>query len=47
VPRKLSDRQKQLLREYAAVEDAAVLPQRRSFLEKLKDVFKGEESARG
>ncbi|WP_428940437.1 molecular chaperone DnaJ [Fontivita pretiosa] len=42
IPRKLTERQKQLLREFAETEDTDVLPQRRSFLDKLKDVFKGE-----
>ena len=42
VPRKLSDRQKQLLREFATDEDGNTLPQRKSFLDKLKDVFTGE-----
>lgn len=37
VPRKLTDRQKQLLREYAETEDVDVLPQKKSFLEKLKE----------
>ena len=35
------DKQKQLLREFAGTEDANVLPQRRSFLEKLKRAFTG------
>jgi molecular chaperone DnaJ len=42
VPRKLTERQKQLLREFAGTEDAAALPQRKSFLEKLKEMFKGD-----
>jgi len=37
--KKLTDRQKQLLREYAATEDGNALPQRKGFLDKLKDVF--------
>ena len=43
VPKKLSEKQKQLLREYAATEDTAVMPQRKSFMEKLKDRFIKEE----
>jgi len=41
IPKKLTDRQKQLLREYAATEDGNALPQRKGFLDKLKDVFQG------
>ena len=40
VPKKLNDEQKQLLRQFAEIEEADVLPQRRSFVDKLKDVFK-------
>lgn len=43
VPRKLTDKQKQLLRDFAATEDTNVLPQRRSFLDKLKRPFTGEQ----
>lgn len=39
IPKKLSDRQKQLLREFAASEDEKLLPQRKSFVDKLKKVF--------
>ena len=42
IPKKLSDRQKQLLRDFAATEDADVLPQKRGFLDKLKEVFTGD-----
>ena len=42
VPRKLSEKQKQLLRDFAGTEDASVHPQRKSFLDKLKDMFKPE-----
>ena len=42
IPKKLSDRQKQLLREFAASEDDKALPQRKSFLDKLKDVLTGD-----
>jgi len=39
VPRKLSARQEELLRQLAETEDAAVLPHRKSFFDKLKDYF--------
>ena len=42
IPRKLTDRQKQLLREFATTEDGSHMPQRKGFLEKLKDVFTGD-----
>jgi molecular chaperone DnaJ len=42
VPKRLTEKQRQLLREYATTEDGATMPQRRSFLDKLKDVFKAE-----
>lgn len=43
VPKKLSERQKQLLTEFASTEDVSVLPQRKGFLDKLKEVFKKDE----
>ncbi len=43
IPKKLTEKQKQLLKEFAASEDAAVMPQRKGFMEKLKEVFKGQE----
>jgi molecular chaperone DnaJ len=43
IPKKLSDRQKQLLKEFAASEDEKILPQRKSFVDKLKKVFAGDE----
>jgi molecular chaperone DnaJ len=43
VPKKLSEKQKQLLRDYAATEDGSAMPQRKTFLDKLKDMFKGEQ----
>jgi molecular chaperone DnaJ len=43
IPRKLSDRQKQLLKEFAASEDEKLMPQRKSFVDKLKKVFAAEE----
>lgn len=42
VPKRLTEKQRQLLHEYATTEDGATMPQRRSFLDKLKDVFKAE-----
>ena len=41
IPKKLTEKQKQLLREYATTEDGNLLPQRKGFLDKLKDVFQG------
>ncbi len=43
VPRKLTDKQKQLLRDLAATEDARIKEQRKGFLDKLKDLIKGED----
>ena len=43
VPKKLTTRQEQLLRELAELEDANVSPHRKSFLEKLAGNFTGEE----
>ena len=43
IPKKLTEKQKQLLREFAATEDHTTLPQRKGFLDKLKDVFKVDE----
>ena len=40
IPKKLSDRQKELLREFAETEDDKVMPQRKGFMDKLKEVFK-------
>ncbi len=45
VPRKLSRKQEQLLREYAAEEQHAVLPSQKNFLEKLRDYLVGNEEA--
>jgi len=42
VPKKLNARQKELLRELAALEDKHVSPERKSFLDKLKDFFTEE-----
>jgi molecular chaperone DnaJ len=43
IPRKLTKRQEELLREYAAIEATHVLPQQKSFFEKLKDYVVGTE----
>jgi molecular chaperone DnaJ len=43
IPRKLTDRQKELLREFAGTEDTVHLPQRKGFMEKLKEMLKGDE----
>jgi molecular chaperone DnaJ len=40
VPKKLNKKQEQLLREYAAVEDSSIMPQRKGFLDKLKEMLK-------
>ncbi|MEM7682707.1 MAG: molecular chaperone DnaJ [Planctomycetota bacterium] len=45
VPTKLTARQKELLREYAATEDHAVLPESKGFWERIKDHFAGREDA--
>jgi molecular chaperone DnaJ len=46
IPRKLTDRQRTLLREFAQTEEGsdvhAAMPQRKGFLDKLKDVLTGE-----
>ena len=42
VPKKLTEKQKQLLRDFAATEDAAVMPQRKGFLDKLKEKLSGD-----
>jgi molecular chaperone DnaJ len=39
VPRKVTPRQEELLREFAQTEDASVSPQRRSFLDKVRELF--------
>lgn len=43
VPRKLNDRQKQLLREFGATEDHQDMPQKKGFLDKLKSVLTGDD----
>ena len=42
VPRKLTKKQEQVLRDYAALEETNVLPARKGFLEKLKGYVVGE-----
>ena len=44
IPKKLSKKQEELLREFAQMEDKAVLPESRKFLEKLKAYFAGEDN---
>lgn len=39
VPRKVNDKQRKILQELAELEEANVAPQRKSFLDKLKDYF--------
>jgi molecular chaperone DnaJ len=41
VPKKVSPRQRELLQELAELEHESVLPQKRSFLEKIKGFFEG------
>jgi len=43
VPTKLSARQKELLREYAATEEKSPLPQRESFLDKVRHYFSSSQ----
>jgi len=38
IPKKLTEKQRQLLRDFAATEDASVMPQRKSFMDKLKEL---------
>ena len=40
VPKKLTKKQEQLLREFATLEDHSVMPQKKGFVEKLKEMFK-------
>ncbi|HZZ41564.1 MAG TPA: molecular chaperone DnaJ [Tepidisphaeraceae bacterium] len=42
VPRRLTDRQKQLLREFATIEENEVTPDRKGFKDKLKAMFTSE-----
>lgn len=43
VPRKLTEKQRQLLKEFADMEDVAVMPQRKGFMDKLKQMFTGDD----
>jgi molecular chaperone DnaJ len=43
IPKKLNEKQKQLLREFAATEDSLVMPQRKSFVDRLRDMLKGDQ----
>jgi molecular chaperone DnaJ len=43
VPRKLTPKQEQLLRDFAATEDKHVLPESESFWKKVKDFLGGNE----
>ena len=43
IPKKLTEKQKTLLREFAATEDDKVMPQRKGFLDKLKEEIKGDD----
>ena len=42
IPKTLTERQEELLRELAKEEHANVSPQRKSFFEKLRGFFKGD-----
>jgi molecular chaperone DnaJ len=42
IPKKLTEKQKTLLKEFAATEDNNVMPQRRGFVEKLKEKLRGD-----
>ncbi|MDA1013968.1 MAG: molecular chaperone DnaJ [Planctomycetota bacterium] len=43
VPKKVTERQEELLREFAELEHAHVSPERKSFLDKIKDYFSGDD----
>jgi molecular chaperone DnaJ len=43
IPRKLTEKQKTLLREFASTENDNVMPHRKGFLDKLKDIITGDE----
>jgi molecular chaperone DnaJ len=43
IPKKLTDKQRQLLKEYIASDDGAALPQRKSFLDKIRDKLAGDK----
>jgi molecular chaperone DnaJ len=42
VPKKLTEKQKDLLRQFATTEDEALTPQRKGFMDKLKSAIKGD-----
>ena len=42
IPRKLNDRQRELLKEFSLTEDEKVMPQKKGFMDKLKTVLTGE-----
>jgi molecular chaperone DnaJ len=44
VPKRLSERHEELLRELAEIESAHVSPKRKSFFDKLKDLFHSDEA---
>jgi molecular chaperone DnaJ len=44
-PQKLTKRQEELLRELAEIDHKNVSPQRKSFLDKVRDLFAGETPA--
>jgi len=43
VPKKLSQKQRELLEQYAETEHEHVTPQRKSFFDKVKDYFTAKE----
>jgi molecular chaperone DnaJ len=43
VPKKLTKKQEQLIREYAELEDKSVLPESKGFFDKLADFFSGQK----
>ena len=42
IPKKLSKKQRELLRQFAETEDASVLPESKSFFEKVREYLSGE-----
>jgi molecular chaperone DnaJ len=47
VPKKLTKRQEELLRELAEIEKAHVDPERKSFFERIRDYFRVDEESQG
>ncbi len=43
IPKKLTEKQKNLLREYAVTEESHIMAQRKGFMDKLKQRFTGDE----